>query len=373
MAKTETDSVKLGFAVFLAANVNLAYSSHMKLHHIYAQKLTDFPSVGLITAPTPFAPLPRLSSYLGGPRIWIKRDDATHISSGGNKLRKLDRVLYAAVEQGADCLVSGGVPQSNSQRQVATAAAILGIEAHLCVFEGRVKPHSAQYDVSGNIVLNHLFGAILHPIPWAGDRNGPIDTLADSLRSKGKRPFVVPYGVSNAMGALSYSSVVAEIAHQSDDVNISPAAIIAASGSGGTQAGVTLGIQACLPNCAAICIDVDADGPRVLRDAEQYGKEAASLLGLSFEAERLRLETSYAGEAYGVVAESTIEAMTLLARLEAVVLDPVYTAKAMAGLIGMVREDQFSTVDDIVFIHTGGSPATFAYSDVIVEAIKAKS
>ena len=335
----------------------------------YAQRLSRFPSVGLIEAPTPLQPLKRLSSYLGGPNVWIKRDDATHISSGGNKLRKLDRVLHTALEQGADCLVSGGVPQSNSQRQVAAAACLLGLEAHLCVFEGRVIAPSAQYAVSGNIVLNHLFGAHLHSAPWTGDRNGPIKALAEDLRWQGKTPFVVPYGVSSAMGALSYSSVVAEIAVQSAALSMKPRALVAASGSGGTQAGITLGVQGCLPDCRAICIDVDADAARVMRDAAGYASGAAALMEMTFEPDRLCLEDGFSGGAYGQIDEATIEAMHCAARLEAVVLDPVYTGKAMAALIALVRQGRFARGDDVIFIHTGGMPATFAYSDAVVKSL----
>jgi L-cysteate sulfo-lyase len=332
-------------------------------HRHYAARLEKFPPIGLIEGPTPLRALRRLSDFLGGPNIWIKRDDATHISSGGNKLRKLDRVLHSAAEQGADCLVSGGVPQSNSQRQVATAAAMLGLEAHLCVFQGRVAPPSPAYDVSGNIVLNHLFGAQLHPAPWEGDRNGPIETLAERLRGEGKRPFVIPYGVSNAMGALSYSSVVQEIAAQSEAEGFMPDVIIAASGSGGTQAGVTLGTQACLPQAEAVCIDVDADAQRVKSDAAKYGRQAGKRLGIEFETERLELIEGYSGGAYGHVDAATIAAMSLAARLEAVILDPVYTGKAMAGLLGLIRAGRFHKGQDIVFIHTGGMPAVFAYAE----------
>lgn len=335
------------------------------LHLEFQSRLARFPAVGLVDTPTPLRPLPRLSAHLGGPNVWIKRDDATHISSGGNKLRKLDRVLFKAVEQGCDTLVSGGVPQSNSQRQVATAAAMLGMQAALCVFTGRVDNQSALYTQSGNIVLNTLFGAMLYPTAWAGDRNGPIEALAERLKDAGRKPFVVPYGVSNPMGALSYSSVIAEIAAQCEAADITPKAVIAASGSGGTQAGISLGVQACLPDAEAVCIDVDADAARVSTDALRYAQAAGERLGYRFEPDRIQLESGYSGDAYGVIAPSTVEAMTLCARLEGVILDPVYTGKAMAGVIGLIRNGRWSKEDDVVFIHTGGAPATFAYADVI--------
>src|SRR5262249_6943657 len=150
--------------------------------------------------PTPLEPLPRLSAHLGGPAIWVKRDDMTGLGFGGNKLRKLDYVLHQALAEGADTLVSGGVVQSNSQRQLAAVAAKLGLQCHLVVYHGRVSDVSPAYDRSGNALLNQLFGAHLHETPWTGDRNAAIESLADELRAQGRRVFAVPYGVSSALG-----------------------------------------------------------------------------------------------------------------------------------------------------------------------------
>src|SRR5262249_28480257 len=153
----------------------------------------------------------RLTEHLGGPRLWVKRDDATGLGFGGNKLRKLDYVLHEAIASGADTLVSGGVVQSNSQRQVAAAAARLGLQCHLAVYHGRLSPPTPEYGHSGNAFLNRLFGAHLYDVPWTGDRNGAIEALGDRLRAEGRRPYFVPYGVSSALGAVAYASAVAEI------------------------------------------------------------------------------------------------------------------------------------------------------------------
>src|SRR5580698_9126193 len=179
-----------------------------------SEKLSAFPRLGLAHLPTPLEPMQRLTEYLGGPRLWVKREDTTGIGFGGNKLRKLDFVLHEAVANGADTIVSGGVVQSNSQRQVAAAAAKLGLACHLAVYHGRLAPPSDDYDRTGNALLNRLFGAHLHDVPWNGDRNGAIQALADRLRADGKKPFVVPYGVSNAMGAVGYATTALEIAQQ---------------------------------------------------------------------------------------------------------------------------------------------------------------
>src|SRR5689334_20739713 len=150
----------------------------------------------------------RLTEHLGGPRLWVKREDAAGLGFGGNKLRKLDYVLHEAVSNGADTLVSGGVVQSNSQRQVAAAAARLGLECHLAVYHGRVAPPNAAYETSGNALLNRLFGATLHDVPWTGDRNGAIRDLALKLSEAGRKPYVVPYGVSNPLGAVAYATTL---------------------------------------------------------------------------------------------------------------------------------------------------------------------
>jgi L-cysteate sulfo-lyase len=163
-------------------------------------RLAVFPRVGLANLPTPLEPMKRLTTHLGGPRLWVKREDATGLGFGGNKLRKLDYVLHEALSSGADTIVSGGVVQSNSQRQVAAVAAKLGLACHLAVYHGRLEPPTPEYNTSGNAFLNRLFGAQLHDVPWTGDRNAAIRTLVGDLERKGHRPYFVPYGVSNALG-----------------------------------------------------------------------------------------------------------------------------------------------------------------------------
>jgi L-cysteate sulfo-lyase len=323
--------------------------------------LERFGRLGLAHLPTPFEPMRRLSAHLGGPRLWVKRDDCTGLGLGGNKLRKLDYVLKQAIDEGADTLVSGGVVQSNSQRQVAAAAAKLGLACHLAVYHGRVAAPSAEYDKTGNALLNRLFGATLHDVPWNGDRNGAIRTLADSLRGQGRKPFVVPYGVSDALGAAGYASTVVEIAEQSSTAGLSPAAIVHCTGSGGTQAGLVVGARACLPRARVVGIDIDAEPERVRADVVTYGEAAARLLGQPFEAADVEVVAGHAGPAYGVAHEATIEAIKLGARLEGLVLDPVYSGKGLAGLIALIRSGRWTKDQDIVFIHTGGAPSLFAY------------
>src|SRR6185369_8146336 len=233
--------------------------------------LERFQRIGLAHLPTPFEPMKRLSAHLGGPRLWVKRDDCTGLGLGGNKLRKLDYVLKQAFEQGADTLVSGGVVQSNSQRQVAAAAAKLGLACHLAVYHGRLAPPSAEYGRTGNALLNRLFGATLHDVPWNGDRNGAIRDLAARLQAEGRKTYVVPYGVSNPLGAVAYASTVAEIAEQCAALGFVPGAIAHCSGSAGTQAGLIVGTRVCLPTTRIVGIDIDAEPARVRADVVACG------------------------------------------------------------------------------------------------------
>jgi L-cysteate sulfo-lyase len=329
------------------------------------RQLERFGRVGLAHVPTPFEPLPRLTAHLGGPRLWVKREDATGLAFGGNKLRKLDHVLRDAIAQGADTLVSGGVVQSNSQRQVAAVAAKLGLACHLAVYHGRVEPPTPQYETSGNALLNRLFGATLHAVPWSGDRNQAIERLADALREQGRRPYVVPYGVSDAKGALGYVSALLEVAAQSAALGFVPRAIVHCSGSGSTQAGLALGAAAVLPETDIVGIDIDAEPERVAIDVRRYAGAAAAMLEMSFDEARIEVIAGHAGPAYGVVHAATIEALRLAGRLEALVLDPVYSAKGLAGLIALARGGRWSGVDDVVFVHTGGAPALFAYEQAL--------
>ena len=285
----------------------------------------------------------------------------TGLGLGGNKLRKLDHVLHAAVASGADTLVSGGVVQSNSQRLVAAAAAKLGLECHLAVYHGRVAEPSEDYRRSGNALLNRLFGAYLHDVPWTGDRDAAIAALADDLRAKGKRVFTVPYGVSNALGSVGYASAAAEIAAQSAAMGFHPEAILHCSGSGGTQAGLLLGAAVALPGTRIIGVDIDAEPERVEERVRICAAAGAALLGSTIAGDAIEVVAGHAGPAYGVPHAATIEAIKLAGALEGLVLDPVYTGKGFAGLIAMIKAGRWRKGAHVVFVHTGGEPALFAY------------
>jgi L-cysteate sulfo-lyase len=332
---------------------------------VFASQLSQFPRLGLAQLDTPLEPLKRLSAHLGGPRLWVKREDATGLGFGGNKLRKLDYVLHDAVSSGADTLVSGGVVQSNSQRQVAAAAAKLGMECHLAVYHGRVSPPTPEYNASGNAFLNRLFGAHLHDVPWTGDRNAAIRALGAKLEQQGRRPYFVPYGVSNVLGAIGYATTIAEIGQQTAALGIRPTAIVHCSGSAGTQAGLVVGAAACMPQTRIVGVDIDAEPERVRSDVTRLARETAERLEVPFAELHIEVVAGHAGPAYGVPHAATIEAIRLAGRLEALPVDPVYSGKGLAGLIALIREGRWNADDDVIFIHTGGSPALFAYQSAL--------
>jgi L-cysteate sulfo-lyase len=330
-----------------------------------ADRLAAFPRLGLADLPTPLEPLKRLTAHLGGPRLWVKREDATGLGFGGNKLRKLDYVLHEAVSRGADTIVSGGVVQSNSQRQVAAAAAKLGLACHLAVYHGRLASPTPEYETSGNALLNRLFGARLHDVPWTGDRNAAIRALVDDLLAKGQKPYLVPYGVSNALGAVGYASAISEIERQAALAGFAPAAIVHCTGSAGTQAGLVVGAAAAMPDTAIVGIDIDAEPARVRADVVALARQAADLLDVAFDEARVEVVAGHAGPAYGVPHAATIEAIRLAGKLEALPLDPVYSGKGLAGLIALIREGRWRADEDVIFLHTGGVPALFAYQSAL--------
>jgi len=326
-----------------------------------SDRLAAFPRLGLADLPTPLEPMKRLTAYLDGPRLWAKREDVMGLGFGGNKLRKLDYVLYEAVASGADTIVSGGVVQSNSQRQVAAAAARLGLACHLAVYHGRIEPPTPEYKTSGNALLNRLFGAHLHDVPWTGDRNAAIRSLVSNLEAKGRRPYFVPYGVSNALGAVAYATTISEMELQAARLGFAPKAIVHCTGSAGTQAGLVAGSAVAMPNTRIVGIDIDAEPARVRSDVAAFAQEASDLLEIPFDEATVEVIAGHAGPSYGVPHEATIEAIRLAGQLEGIPLDPVYSGKGLAGLIALIRQGRWRKDEDVIFLHTGGAPALFAY------------
>jgi L-cysteate sulfo-lyase len=331
-----------------------------------ARDIDSFPRVRLAHLPTPLEPMPRLSAALGGPPLWVKRDDATGLAFGGNKTRKLEYLMAEAREAGADTVITAGVVQSNHVRQTAAAAAKLGMGCHLVLLTGRVPDIEDDYEATGNILLDRLLGASVefHEFDRI-DRNVVLPEVAENLRRQGRAPFIIPYGGSNVTGTLGCVRAAREIAAQATDLSVDFQAAVFASGSAGTQAGFLGGFRLYAPQTSAIGIDIEAEPERLRRDVIALASDLAEALeaDLGDLDAHAFVEPGYAGASYGAVTDDMRAAVELAARQEALILDPVYSGKAMAGLVGMVRSGAFAPDRPVLFIHTGGTPALFAYRE----------
>ncbi len=321
--------------------------------------LDNFPKISLGFFPTPLAELPRLSHALGGPAIFMKRDDQTGLAMGGNKTRKLEYLLGDAIAKGCDAIITAGAAQSNHCRQTAAAAAKLGLDCHLVL--GGEEPGSPN----GNLLLDKLFGCHIH---WAGEhRKGEdIPRIERQLLDAGKLPYLVPYGGSNELGALGFTQAVRELEEQRKGTPFTH--IVFASSSGGTQAGLMLGKQMLGKSYRVVGIKIDKEDttePPFESHVLNLANRTARLVGLNhtFTSEDLILKANYLGGGYGVIGELEREAIALTAHTEGILLDPVYTGRAMGGLINMVRSGELAKEDRVLFWHTGGTPALFAHAD----------
>ncbi|MPZ11117.1 MAG: D-cysteine desulfhydrase [Kiloniellaceae bacterium] len=316
--------------------------------------------------PTPLEPLARLSAALEGPQILVKRDDCTGLGLGGNKTRKLEFLMADAQAQRADTVITTGGVQSNHVRQTAAAAARLGLACELVLT--RVVPWGgADYELSGNIQLDRLFGARIHLHDGDTNRTAAMEALGESLQRAGRTPYLIPTGGSNAIGALGYAAAAAELAGQARERNVKIAAVVHASSSGGTQAGLSAGFAALDPAVRVIGIDVDAHPAAVAAEVRRLAAEVWTRLALpgDFPADKVILEAGYAGEAYGLPTAEMKTAVQRTAQLEGLLLDPVYSGKAMAGLFGLIEAGAFRPDDTVVFLHTGGTPALFPYREAL--------
>ena len=325
--------------------------------------LTDtLPRVSLAHLPTPLEEMPRLRAALGGgPRLWIKRDDQTGLATGGNKARKLEFLVAEAIQQGADTLVTVGAAQSNHCRQTAAAAAKVGLHCAL-VLSG----HPPPKPWNGNLLLHVLLGAELH---WAGDgdRSAAAATVVEKLRAEGAKPFYFGVGGSVPTGAAGYVAAVEELNDQLQARKLCLDRILFASGSAGTQAGILVGVKALGLNASVEGIDVSAiDGLRA--EIEKLAPATAAHLGLDlrFAEEETIVRREYGTPGYANITDAEREAISLLARTEGIVVDPVYTGRALAGLIDLVRRGSYGDGEEILFWHTGGVAGLFARAaDVI--------
>lgn len=313
--------------------------------------------------PTALEPLNRLGEWLGGPSVWVKRDDASGMGQGGNKVRALEFVLPEALAAGADILLTSGVVQSNSVRQVAAAAAKAGLDCHFAMITDRVDRTDSDYAQTGNIFLDHLYGATHEIISVRDDRTAVLERIAARMRAEGRKPYIVPYGCANRLGGIGYLNAAAEIATQAEALGVTVTHIVHASGTGGTQAGLIAGFAALGLPVDVIGIDVDADPAGVRGRVTRILRELADEVDLEPEPleDKIIIESGFSAGAYGQADERTVKAMAIAARLEALMVDPVYSGKGLAGLIGLSKAGRFKPSDNVVFLHTGGTPAIYAY------------
>jgi len=319
------------------------------------------PKASLGYFPTPLIELTRLSKTLGGPNIYMKRDDNTGLALGGNKTRKLEYIMGDALAKGADTVITAGAIQSNHCRQTAGAAASLGLECHLVL--GGKKPEQPQ----GNLLLDKVYGCHIH---WTGEnRKGEdIPALVAQLKAEGKKPYVIPYGGSNELGAIAFIEAYKELNAQREALKVDFSHIIFASSSGATHAGLMLGNKMLETYSQIVGINIDKGE----MDKVPFDEHIVSLANSTaqfiaadyqFTADDLILNSDYVGDGYGVIGELEKEAIALTAQNEGILLDPVYTGRAMGGLIDMIRTGQIKATDNVLFWHTGGAPALFAYAD----------
>ena len=328
--------------------------------------LSRFPRRRYTQHPTPIEHLPHFSKALGGPQIWIKRDDQLGLTPGGNKTRKLEFLVADALAQGADTLVTCGAPQSNHCRITLSAAVKEGLKCRF-VIEERV-PGSYDERGSGNHFLFRLMGVEdITLVPGGSDMAAAMQKVALELEAEGRKGYVIPGGGSNALGGLGYVACAQELQQQLFEQDLQIDRVVVGSGSSGTHGGMVAGF---LGNH----LDIALTGVGVSRDPEDQAplvrREAQAVcdlleLGITVPEEKVHCVGGYWQPKYSVPNDAMVEAVRLMARTEGVLLDPVYTGKIVAGLIGMVRDGTIGSHENVLFLHTGGMPSLFAYEDVL--------
>jgi len=324
--------------------------------------LTRFPRRRYTEAATPLEYLPRFTRALGGPRVWIKRDDLLGLSPGGNKTRKLEFLVADALAQGADTLVTCGAPQSNHCRITLAAAVKEGLRCRF-VIEERV-PDSYREAASGNNFMFRLMGVeAISVVPAGTDMAAAMQRVAGELAAEGRKAYVIPGGGSNALGGLGYVVCAQELQQQLFEQGLHIDRVVVGSGSSGTHGGLLAGFLGNHVQIPIVGIGTSRDpadqDPLVHAEAQAV----ADLLGLNLKVPREAVVTfgDYWRPKYSVPNAGMVEAVQLLARTEAILLDPVYTGKVMAGLIGLARQGYFGKDDNVLFLHTGGAPSLHAY------------
>ncbi len=330
--------------------------------------LNEIPRYRLGHWPTPLEPLQRLSQELGGPAIWVKRDDCSGLLTGGNKTRKLEYLIADALSEGADTVVTFGAVQSNHARQTAAACAKTGLECHL-ILTRRVPWKSDNYETNGNILLNQLCDAHIH-IMESEDAEAKTGELIDSLQSESKKVYLIPPGGSNATGALGYTVCVDELKKQIEEKKINKPIIFHASASAGTQSGLVFGIQTIGAEIPIIGVNVYHKNSQNLHQkimeivSELQTEHKGSGL-VSIPEDIVNIDNSYLGEGYGLPSKKTLDAIRLAASLEGIAFDPVYSGKALEAVVDKTILGDLDDYSDVILIHTGGASVLPVYQKAI--------
>lgn len=335
--------------------------------------LATWPRARLAHLPTPLDALPRISAMYPGRQVYLKRDDCTGLAMGGNKARQLEFYFGDALAKGCDTILSTGATQSNYMRCIAAAAARTGLECHIQL-ESRVANASMDYQLSGNVYLDQLFGAHIHHYSEGEDEQGAdrsIRALSASLQAEGKKPYVVPLApVDKPRGALGYVVAAQELLNQCGQMDISPDLVVLGSGSGLTHAGLLTGLRMMGSEIPVLggCVrrEVDLQGPRVLSVCRRV--EAMLGIGEVVGDTDVWVNDGALAPGYGQASETVMQAISDMARLEGVLMDPVYSAKAFATLQLLLRAGELERYQNIIVIHTGGTPALFAYREQILSS-----
>jgi L-cysteate sulfo-lyase len=324
--------------------------------------LARFPRVRFAHLPTPLEPMPNLSRLLEGPKLYVKRDDCTGLATGGNKARKLEFLIADALAQGADTVITHGAVQSNHVRQTAAAACKYGLRC-AALLERRVPGHGPEYELTGNVLFDRLFRAELRFVGTGTDMDAACAELAEEIRSRGAKPYYIPGGGSNPVGALGYVNAGLELLQQANDQGLRIDCVIVGTGSTGTQAGLVCGLEGANSGIDVLGICVRRPQAPQEEAVHKTASATAEHVGIRARINRARVMANgdYVGEGYGLPTAGTLEAIRIAAETEGLLLDPVYSGKAMAGLIDLCRTGYFTRSQNVVFLHTGGSAALFAY------------
>lgn len=326
--------------------------------------LNSIPRVEISHSPTPLEHLPRLSYELGYD-LYIKRDDCTGLAGGGNKARKLEYIIADARKRGADVLVTVGGFQSNHARQTAAGAAKFGFDCELVLEDVKGTPKTDYYN-NGNMLLDHLLGANVHAVKEGQDCNEYAHNLIEQLAQQGRKPYFIPMGGSDVVGSLGYVRCAQELLVQLKEQKVDIDQIILATGSAGTQAGLLAGLIAEKSDIPVLGITVSRSTEAQHELVKGLLKETLSYLEIDTQLAEGRVFTdgSYFGEGYGMVTPATISAVKRCAQTEGVLLDPVYTGKAMSGLFDLSAKGVIKAGSKVLFLHTGGSQGLFSYREV---------